>query len=61
MTVFRLLFAMVRFFSPQNRAVTMKLLKYSMFMIALPIIVFYLMWYFVFEANQQKYPNGLGK
>jgi hypothetical protein len=29
-------------------------------MLFLPIGVFYLIWYQIFEADQKKYPNGLG-
>ena len=49
------------FFSPQNREVTLKLIRYSFFMCFLPIFVFYAVWYFGFNMDQVNYPNGLGK
>ena len=49
------------FFSPQNREVTIKLIRYSIAMCFLPIFVFYIVWYFGFSMDQVAYPNGLGE
>lgn len=40
------------FFSPQNIGVTMKLLRYTLLMILLPIGSFYGSYYFLFEGDQ---------
>ena len=39
------------FFGPENRAVTMKLLWYSLAMLVAPLVVFYLFLHVVFESN----------
>jgi hypothetical protein len=49
------------FFSPENKQVTLKLLRYSAYMLVLPIAVFYAIWYLIFEADQVKHPYGLGR
>jgi VMA21-like domain len=39
------------FFGPENRAVTMKLLWYSLAMLVAPLVVFYFFLHVVFESN----------
>jgi len=44
--------AVAVFFGPENRSVTMKLLRYTAVMFTAPVLTFYAMFYFVF--NQDK-------
>ena len=40
------------FFGPTNRAVTMKLIRYSAWMAVLPLATFYFLYYVVFDQNK---------
>ena len=42
---------MFRFFGPTNRVVTLKLIRYSLVMLLLPLATFYFLFYLVFEKN----------
>lgn len=42
---------MPSFFGPTNRVVTLKLIRYSMVMLLLPLSTFYFLFYIVFEKN----------
>jgi hypothetical protein len=41
-----------RFFGPTNIAVTLKLIKYSLWMILFPLGTFYFLFYIVFKRNK---------
>ena len=46
------MFLLCRFMGPTNRVVTLKLIRYSLLMVLIPLLVFYISFYVVF--NQQK-------
>jgi hypothetical protein len=39
------------FFSPENRIVTLKLIRYSMMMLLVPLATFYISFYVIFKQN----------
>jgi hypothetical protein len=41
------------FFAPENRLVTLKLIRYSMYMILFPLATFYISFYIYFEQNPE--------
>lgn len=43
---------MIRFFSPQNRVVTLKLIRYSMVMLLAPLATFYFSFYVFFQQDR---------
>ena len=42
-----------RFFGPQNRLVTLKLLRYSLLMVLVPLAVFYVLFIFAFKRDKK--------
>ncbi len=42
------------FFGPQNRLVTLKLLRYSLLMVLIPLATFYFLFYLVFKQDKDK-------
>ena len=45
------LFYVSRFFAPQNRLVTLKLIRYSLWMILIPLITFYFFQLIIFKGD----------
>lgn len=41
------------FFGPENRVVTLKLIRYSLLMLLIPLGTFYFMYYVIFEKRQE--------
>jgi hypothetical protein len=47
----RFMLAMSRFFAPQNRVVTLKLIRYSMLMLLIPLATFYFFYIVIFNGK----------